>query len=248
MRRAVLHPRGLVEGQLLVADLEDLRGVEPVEGPQAHELIVGVASRGPSDSTVGAHAGLERTTARYSVTAAEAVSTALSRRACAFSSSTPWPGGLDLVEQVRHLLAGVDLQLLPETDLRRGGAGLVLVEERGNAFEPGGQRGEPLRQRGEVAGEDREQGVADGVHRRGAALPDAVDLATRTARDGRCGAQARARSGRFRRGRPGRSPRGRPPCGARRRSPARRRRGCRRRSCGRSRGCPRTWRRSGASR
>ena len=85
-------------------------------------------------------------------------------------------GGLDFIQQIGHLPAGLDLELLPEPDLRRGGAGLVLLQERRHRLEPPGQRRQAILQGCEVAGEDREESIPDRVHGRGAALPDAVDL------------------------------------------------------------------------
>jgi hypothetical protein len=57
----VLHAGGLVEGQLLLADLEDLRGVQAVEGAQAHEPVVGLGAEGPAFDG-GAHLRLEVST------------------------------------------------------------------------------------------------------------------------------------------------------------------------------------------
>ncbi len=55
----VLHAGSLVQGQLLVADFEDLGGVQAVERPQPDELVVGLRAEGPAlDGR--AHGALER--------------------------------------------------------------------------------------------------------------------------------------------------------------------------------------------
>ncbi len=169
----VVHARSLVEGQLLLPDLEDLRGVQAVEGAQAHEPVVSLGAERPA-LDAGAHLRLEgldvgdhrgRSLLHGLVQAGLG---ALVQHAVA--------GGLDLGEQGRHVPAGLDLELLPEPDLGRRGASPVLIEERGHGLQPRGQRREPVVQRGEVAGEDGEESVPDRVHGSGAALPDAMDL------------------------------------------------------------------------
>ena len=84
--------------------------------------------------------------------------------------------GLDLVEEERHLLAGLDLDLLPESNLRRGGAGLVLLQGLRNGLQPGGQRRQALGQRGVIPGKHAEQPVSHSIHGRGPPLPDAMNL------------------------------------------------------------------------
>ena len=159
----VLDSGGLVERQLLVADLEDLGGVQAVEGAQADELVVRVRAESPALHR-RAHRRLDRLDVggdgrrRRCHGLVQAGLGALVEDARA--------GGLDLVEEERHLLARVDLQLLPEPDLGRRGARLVLLEDRGDRLQAGGQRREALGQRGEVAGEYAEQRVPDAIHGR----------------------------------------------------------------------------------
>ncbi len=52
----------------------------------------------------------------------------------------------------------------------------MLLERGRHALDAGGQRREPLGKGSVIAGERGEEGVADGVHGRGAPLPDPVDL------------------------------------------------------------------------
>ena len=79
----------------------------------------------------------------------------------------------DLVEELRGAVAGSKLDLQPWPDLGDHGAGSVTAEERGCLLPAVGDRREALRQRREVAGEQREQGVAKGGDAGGPPLPDA---------------------------------------------------------------------------
>ena len=85
-------------------------------------------------------------------------------------------GGHDLVEQGRDLAGRLDLDRLPQPDLGDGRPAARGREERRCGLEPAGDGVEPLLERREVAGEQREERVADAVEGRRAALPDALDV------------------------------------------------------------------------
>ena len=86
------------------------------------------------------------------------------------------PGRDDLVEQARQVLGRLELEALPQADLRSGRPRPALGEEGRHALEAAGDRREALGERREVAGEEQEQRIADRVHRRRAALPGSDDL------------------------------------------------------------------------
>ena len=156
-----------------MADLEDVRGVQPVERAQPDELVVGVGAERPALNRraharskpldVGQYSGRGGLDGFVQSSLSAFVEDTLSCR-------------LDLGEQERDLLARFDLKFLPEAHLRHGGSGPMLIEERGHAFEARRQRLQPLSERSEVTGEDAEERVADLVHGGGAALPDTMHL------------------------------------------------------------------------
>ena len=85
-------------------------------------------------------------------------------------------GGDELVEERRQLGRGLDLDPLPEPDLRDGRAGLRFLEVGGDRLEPAGDRIESLGERRVVAGEQQEEAVADMIEGERATLPDAQDV------------------------------------------------------------------------
>ena len=105
-----------------------------------------------------------------------------SRRGCALEAALLGrreggrPGGHELVEEDGQLGCGLELDPLPEPDLRDGRASLRLFEVDGRRLEPAGDGGQPLGERGVVAGEQEEEAVPDRVQGERAPLPDPQDL------------------------------------------------------------------------
>jgi hypothetical protein len=65
-------------------------------------------------------------------------------------------GGDELVEERGQLPGRLDLDALPEPDLRDAGTVPRLLEVRGDALQPAGDRVEPLGERRVVSGEEQE--------------------------------------------------------------------------------------------
>ena len=79
----------------------------------------------------------------------------------------------ELVEERGQLPGRLDLDALPEPDLREARPMTCLLEVRRHAFEATGDRVQPLGERGVIAREQQEQAVTDRVQRQRSALPDA---------------------------------------------------------------------------
>ena len=155
-------PIGMVTLQLLPADLEDRVGIEAIERAQPQELVVALAT----DRPIGSRAGQDLEQPLGLVLdgdlgavdgAAEA--TAIRRR---HVGAMHLGRGDDLVQEARHVPAGVELDLQPRRDLGPDGTTAIGGEESGRRFEPGGDRPESLGKRREVAREEREQGIPEG--------------------------------------------------------------------------------------
>ena len=87
------------------------------------------------------------------------------------------PGGDDLVEERRQVRGRLDLQPLPDPDLRHGRPGFATRRDSaGTASRRPAIELEPFGQRREVLGEDEEERVADRVERERSPLPDPDDL------------------------------------------------------------------------
>ena len=83
----------------------------------------------------------------------------------------------DLVQEVRHARAGLQLDLQPLLDLGADGARAMAGEVARRPFEAGGDRAQALGERREVVGEQREQRVGQRRGAGGAALPGPDRLA-----------------------------------------------------------------------
>ncbi len=113
---------------------------------------------------------------RYSATAALARSAAAPQAALLGSGQDSLAGRHDLVEQGRDLAGGLDLDRLPQADLGHDRPAARGGQEAWGRLHPAGHRVEALGERGEVAGEQREERVADPVEGGRTTLPDALDL------------------------------------------------------------------------
>ena len=163
----------LLLGQLLPAELEDLVGFEAVERTVGDQRIVPLPTDRPLVGAVRERA-LEP--------GAVELDGDLGALRCTLQPTLfgrgegSRPGGHQLVEQGGQLGRRLDLDLLPAPDLRDGRAGLRTLEVLGHRLESPRDGRQPLRERGEVTGEQQEQPVPDRVHRERAALPDTQDL------------------------------------------------------------------------
>ena len=123
----------------------------------------------PSASVPSSHAA-------YSSTAILADPLARSRRRCSAAGRTSTPAATSLVEEDRQLARGLDLDPLPEADLRDGRPGLRFLEVRGGGLEPAGDGVQSLGEWRVVPGEQEEQAVTDVVEGERAALPETQDV------------------------------------------------------------------------
>ncbi len=167
------HPAGLVQGQLLVPDLEDRVGVEPVEGAQADQLVVALPAEGPRVGPVG-----ERPAEPLAIVGHGGLRPVGGGDQAALLGGPEGAraGGHDLVEQGGDLAGRLDLDRLPQPDLGDDRSRLRRLEERRDRLHPAGHRVEPLGQRREVPGEQGEERVADAVEGGRPALPGPLDV------------------------------------------------------------------------
>ena len=150
---------GVVALELRPADLEDPVGVEVLESPVID--VVAYRPRPSGHSGRGARRDLV-IHSTWSSMATFARSTAApgagDRRP---RGSRPGVGRRDdVVEEPVHAGAGPELDLEPRPDLRFDGPRSVAAEERRRLLEPCGDRSEAVRERREVAGEEREEQIA----------------------------------------------------------------------------------------
>ena len=82
----------------------------------------------------------------------------------------------EFVEEGRQLARGLDLDPLPEPDLRDSRPGLRFLEVRGDRLETTGDRIQSLGERRVVAGEQQEEAVADMIECERTTLPEAEDV------------------------------------------------------------------------
>ena len=157
----------------LPAELEDGVGVEAVERAQADHRVVLLAADRPVVRAVGERA-LEPRGVQLD---GDLGRLARPLEAALLGRRQDVDAGRDeLVEEGRQLARGLDLDLLPEPDLRDGRPGLRFLEVRGGGLEPAGDGVESLGERRVVAGEQEEEAVADVVEGERAALPETQDV------------------------------------------------------------------------
>ena len=159
--------------QPLPAELEDGVRVEAVERAQADHRVVLLAADRPVVRAVG-----ERPLQPRGVELdGDLGRLARALEAALFGRRQDVDAGRDeLVEEGRQLARGLDLDPLPEPDLRDGRAGLRFLEVGRGGLEPAGDRVESLGEQRVVPGEQQEEAVADVVEGERAALPEAQDV------------------------------------------------------------------------
>ena len=164
---------GPLLGEALPAEREDGVGIEPVEGAQADHLVVSFAPDGPLVGATGERAlqprriELDGDLCRI----ARALEPALLRR-----GEDACPGRHEFVEEGRQLGRHLDLDALPEPDLRNGRAGLGLLEVGRGRLEPAADRIETLGKRRVIPCEQEEEAVAHDVEGERASFPEPQDV------------------------------------------------------------------------
>ena len=164
----------MLDFELLPADLEDRIRIQAIEAPQADQLVVALPTKVPLVDAVmkrpsdpiemlddrrfgklrtGPHACLQRFRQV--------------ERFCRFD---------DLLEEGGKVPARRDLALLPEPDLWPDGPRSMLFEVSRDGLHARRHRLEPDNRGIEVAGEEREERVTDGVDPRRMTLPSANDV------------------------------------------------------------------------
>ena len=154
--------------ELLLADREDRVGVEAVERPERRRARRSARCRAPTRRR--RRRASPRATRHSSPIARRAVSAAEVRRRRSASGRSVPAATISSRNEGRSP-ADLDLEPLPQPDLGDRRPRLRALEVVGDRLEPAGEQREPLRKRGEVLGEDQEQGVADRVERGRALLP-----------------------------------------------------------------------------